>query len=250
MGWTLRLFLKSVLGALGIALLFVLFHPLNIPFRGQATPQTTFTTPEAIPTATPPYLRVGIVAGHSGGDDPGAVCPDGTTEAQVNATIAQYVAQILQSVGINVDVLEEFDPRLQGYQALALVSIHADSCQVASAHAGTGFKIAVSAALQSEGTFEQQARAQRLKECLREWYQATTKLSYDPETVTRDMREYHAFREVHPDTPAVIIEVGFLAGDYDLLVNRPEIPARGVALGVWCFARGENIPLPFPENAP
>jgi len=223
MGWSLRLFFKALGAALGVALLFVLFHPLDL-----STPQ------ELAPRAT------------TGGDDPGAICPDGITEAQVNARIARHAARILESIGVKVDVLQEFDPRLQGYQALALVSVHADSCQVSPEH--SGFKLAISDALQREGTPQQRARARRLKECLKTWYQDMTKLDYDPYTITRDMREYHAFKEVDPDTPAVIIEVGFLAGDYELLVNRPEVPARGIALGILCFARTENILLPYPEE--
>ncbi len=246
MGWSLRLFFKALGAALGVALLFVLFHPLDLSTPQELAPRATPAFAGTTPTATPYSLRVGLVAGHTGGDDPGAICPDGITEAQVNARIARHAARILESIGVKVDVLQEFDPRLQGYQALALVSVHADSCQVSPEH--SGFKLAISDALQREGTPQQRARARRLKECLQTWYQDMTKLDYDPYTITRDMREYHAFKEVDPDTPAVIIEVGFLAGDYELLVNRPEVPARGIALGILCFARTENILLPYPEE--
>ena len=40
-----------------------------------------------------------------------------------------------------VDVLDEFDPRLNGYRALLLLSIHADSCDYINDEA-TGFKVA------------------------------------------------------------------------------------------------------------
>lgn len=248
MNWSLQLFLKAFGAALGMALLFVLFHPLDLSSGPNQMTSSAPGRPDSTPTATPYSLRVGLVAGHSGGDDPGAVCPDGVTEVQVNVRIARQAARILESMGVKVDVLQEFDPRLQGYQALALVSIHADSCQTSPDR--SGFKLAISDALRREGTPQQRARAQRLKECLQTWYQETTQLDFDPYTITRDMREYHAFKEVDPDTPAVIIEVGFLAGDYDLLVNRPEVPARGIALGILCFARTQNILLPYPDDLP
>jgi len=61
------------------------------------------------------------------------------------------------------------------------------------------------------------------------------------------MSEYHAFREVDPDTPAVIIETGFLRGDYDLLVHHPRKVALGIAQGILCYARTQGMrvaPLP------
>jgi len=95
-----------------------------------------------------PQLRIGIVAGHSGNDS-GAVCRDATgdvtlTEADVNLKIATLVQQKLNAQGFQVDLLNEFDTRLNGYRAVALVSIHNDSCDFINEQA-TGFK--VSAAL-------------------------------------------------------------------------------------------------------
>jgi N-acetylmuramoyl-L-alanine amidase len=95
-----------------------------------------------------PQLRIGIVAGHSGNDS-GAVCRDETgdvtlTEADVNQKIAALVQQKLNAQGFQVDLLNEFDTRLNGYRAVALVSIHNDSCDFINEQA-TGFK--VSAAL-------------------------------------------------------------------------------------------------------
>ena len=63
-----------------------------------------------------PQLRIGIVAGHSGNDS-GAVCVDGNgtvtlTEADVNLEIAAIVQQKLIEAGYQVDLLNEFDTRL------------------------------------------------------------------------------------------------------------------------------------------
>ena len=104
----------------------------------QATETAAFPTP----TARPRPL-IGIVVGHwdDNTKDPGAVCPDGLTELEVNQGIAARVEQNMVNQGFDVDLLREFDQKLQGYRSLALVSIHADSCQFINDEA-TGFKIA------------------------------------------------------------------------------------------------------------
>ena len=172
-------------------------------------------------------FRVGIVAGHSGYDS-GAVCPDGLTEAEVNLDIAERTADRLRKAGASVDLLDEYDPRLRGYSADAFISIHADSCE----RSLSGFKVA---------RVEQSAVPQvedRLVDCLWEQYGDTTGLPAHPGTITYDMRDYHAFREINPQTPGAIIEVGFLGGDRRLLTNQPALVASGVAEGIFCFLSG------------
>ncbi|NPA06138.1 MAG: N-acetylmuramoyl-L-alanine amidase [Chloroflexi bacterium] len=200
--------------------------------------------PVAFPATPPPWVRmgpapIGIVSGHWGSQDPGAVCPDGTTEAQVNHTIALLVQERLRRLGYDAVVLDEFDPRLQGFRGQALVSIHADSC-LPRREDLTGFKVAIAAALSQTGTSAQLIAANTLKSCLVEAYQRVTGLAFHPHTVTRDMTEYHAFTEIDPNTPAVIIEVGFLGQDYDLLVNQPERVAEGIVQGLLCFLEGSE----------
>jgi N-acetylmuramoyl-L-alanine amidase len=170
-------------------------------------------------------IRVGIVAGHAG-YDPGAVCPDGWSEADLTMAIAQEVQELLTRKGYHVDLLEEFDTRLTDYRADGLVSIHADSCDVLGT---TGFKVARvtdSAIPEAEDV---------LVACLYEEYEAATELSRHPSSITDNMTSYHAFREIDRHTPGAIIEVGFMSGDRDLLVNRPKVVARGIAAGVVCF---------------
>jgi N-acetylmuramoyl-L-alanine amidase len=175
--------------------------------------------------ASPAVPRVGIVAGHAGYDS-GAVCSDGLTEAEVNMAIAQEVVSLLSRKGYQVDLLEEFDDRLKGYRADALVSIHADSCDVPGA---TGFKVARvtdSAIPEAED---------RLVDCLYREYEAATNLPRHPSSITDNMTNYHAFREIDYYTPGAIIETGFLLDDRDFLVHRPKLAARGIAAGVVCF---------------
>ncbi len=194
-----------------------------------AQPETS-PAPETTPF---PQLRIGIVAGHWGNDS-GAVCPNGTTEQEINLKIATLVQQELTGFGFQVDLLQEFDPRLDGYHAVALVSIHNDSCDFVNDEA-TGFK--VSAALSSRD----QNRATRLTECLRARYGRVTGLPFHSGSITRDMTGYHAFDEIDTNTIAAIIETGFLNLDYRLLTERPDLVAEGVVEGIMCFIRNENI---------
>ena len=77
--------------------------------------------PTVVPTMaiTPNWLqRIGIIAGHRGPiHDPGAVCDDGWTEAEVNFNVAQRIVRNLRDRNYTVDLLDEFDPRLDNYQA-------------------------------------------------------------------------------------------------------------------------------------
>ncbi len=190
----------------------------------------------AEPTAAPVnQQRVGIVAGHKGNDS-GAVCPDGLTEAQVNLEVAGRVQATLQLAGYAVDVLDEFDARLEGYRADALVAIHADSCEYINELA-TGYKVAGSLA----ATAPEKSAA--LTECIIQSYVAQTKMNFHANSITRDMTFYHAYREIDPNTPATIIELGFLNLDREILESRPDLTSAGVSNGILCFLRA-NQPNP------
>jgi len=194
----------------------------------------------AVPT-TQNSVRIGIVSGHWGnGDDPGAVCPDGTNEKDVNLTIASLVREKLEARGYNIDLLQEFDPRLDGYQAALLLSIHADTCDVIDANA-TGFKVAASSYSRDKNLTE------RLSACLVDRYGSATGLVYRSENITVNMTDYHAFRAIDTTTPAAIIETGFLNLDRSLLVDHPDVVADGLVAGVLCFVRSESVqPIPTP----
>lgn len=235
-------------------LLATLFTAL--PSRGLASGDfydrlSVILTPRPVdgaPLVSQPQLRVGIVAGHAG-NDPGAVCVDANgqatlTEADVNLEIAAIVQQKLIERGFQVDLLREFDSRLNGYRALAVVSIHNDSCEYVNDQA-TGFKVA--SALNTPDV----NRANRLTSCLVDRYQRMTQLTFHAGSITSDMREYHAFREIDPTTVAAIIETGFLNLDRELLTKQTDRVAAGVVDGILCFANNENIePTPNPSLIP
>ena len=246
---------RTVQAIIGIAvLLATLFTAL--PSRGLATGDfydrlsviLTPRSPEGASLVSQPQLRIGIVAGHSGNDS-GAVCYDGNgnvtlTEADVNLEIAAIVQQQLTQKGFQVDLLREFDTRLNGYRALAIVSIHNDSCEYVNDEA-TGYKVA--AALNTNDI----NRANRLTACLVDRYQRATRLTFHSGSITADMREYHAFREIDPSTVATIIETGFLNLDREILTKHTESVAAGIVDGILCFANNENIEAtPIPNQMP
>lgn len=202
--------------------------PQDAPSSAEAAVSVAQST--ATPTRDPEKMLVGIVSGHSGYDS-GAVCPDGLTEAEINKAISLEVIDLLHRTGIDAILLEEFDPRLTGLKADALVSIHADSCNIPGA---TGFKVARvtdSAIPQAEDA---------LVQCIVQQYANETGLPLHPASVTDDMKKYHAFYEVAPETPGAIIETGFMLDDRYILEKRPKLVARGITAGILCFLNRLN----------
>ena len=146
--------------------------------------------------------------------------------------------------GFQVDLLNEFDTRLNGYRAVAVVSIHNDFCEYINDQA-TGFKVA--AALNTRDS----QRAGRLLSCLVDRYQSATGLRFHPGSITADMTGYHAFSEIDPNTIAAIIETGFLNLDQEILTQHTDQVADGVRDGILCFVDNENVePTPMPTSQP
>ncbi len=166
---------------------------------------------------------VGLIVGHRGNDS-GTECEDGLTEVTVNSALADRVAARLREEGIPTDILDEFDPRLESYSASALVSIHADSCDYINELA-TGFKISGSSITDSSS----------LSICIEHAYQEATGLEYHPDSITPHMTDYHAFRKIAPGTPAIIIEVGFLNLDREILTSGSDVVVNGLANGIVCL---------------
>jgi N-acetylmuramoyl-L-alanine amidase len=225
--------------ALIVASLFTLWTPANL-FTGQIFDSMLFTfedtESEVNATATPmmPNLRIGIVAGHwKDTQNRGYVCQDGLTEEQLNLRIATLVLQILSQQGYKVDLLEEFDSRLTQYKALALVSIHNDSCEYISDDA-TGFKVAPAMA----NSYPEDA--DRLVGCMLSEYKATTGMTVQTNKLTTDMTTYHTFNEVHSSTPVIIIETGYMNLDRQILTEQTERIANGIVAGLLCYIQDEQ----------
>ena len=237
--------------ALLVATLFTAWTPNSFFANNLREQLKLILTPQpgSNPVLTPqPQLRIGIVAGHTGNDS-GAVCIDSSgqvtlTEAEVNLDLASRVQTGLVELGYQVDLLNEFDTRLNGYRAVALVSIHNDSCDFINEQA-TGYKVA-----SSLDTRDVQ-RAQRLTACLVDRYQKTTGLTFHKGSITSDMREYHAFSEIDPETITAIIETGFLNLDQQILTKEPDRVAEGIIKGIQCFVNNESVdPTPVPTFPP
>jgi N-acetylmuramoyl-L-alanine amidase len=229
-----RLVIFLVVAFAGMVTVYWYFSPAEataemIAATTEGSPSAPFYKPVAARPVvqrlaqSPGPLRIGIISGHKGNDS-GAVCADGLTEAQVVENITNQVAAQLQTAGVPVDILEEFDPRFGQYSATAVISIHADSC-VYFHDELTGFKTVGSSLTNSTA----------LEACMVQEYGRVTQMPFHAFTITEDMTDYHAFRELPPGVPAIIIEVGFLNLDRDILTNRSDVPAAGVYSGIQCY---------------
>jgi N-acetylmuramoyl-L-alanine amidase len=239
-----RVLQTTISVAILLATLFTGFSPRMFSTNFNSILSLLLTPPPPANVAVPTsqrVLRIGIVSGHWGNDS-GSVCPNGVTEQQVNLKIASLVRQKLTAQGFQVDLLQEFDPRLNGYVAAALVSIHNDSCDYINEQA-TGFKVASAVASRDPNL------STRLVSCLRDRYGRVTSLPFHPGSITPDMTDYHAFREIDPATTAAIIETGFLNKDYIILTEHPDLVADGVVAGIMCFVNNENV-APAPTLTP
>jgi N-acetylmuramoyl-L-alanine amidase len=242
---TVRILQTAFSVAILLATLFVAFSPKM--FSGNWTPfASSFQAPPQTGVVEVPTqgsaVRIGIVSGHWGnGGDPGAVCSDGTTtEQKVNLTIASLVRQKLEARGFVIDLLQEFDPRLDGYHSAMLLSIHADTCDFIDDQA-SGFKVSASTYSRDQNL------ANRLTACLDDRYASVTGLHLHTGSVTINMTDYHAFSAIDSNTTAAIIETGFLNLDHDILVNHPDRVADGVVSGILCFVNNESVqPTPIP----
>jgi N-acetylmuramoyl-L-alanine amidase len=243
--------LQIVLGvAFVVATLFTawtpgIFAPINPSQRDPSSLVLQPTSALSENTTATPRARplIGIVSGHWGNDS-GAVCADGLTEVEINQNIATLVQKYLVDQGFDVDLLHEFDERLNGYQASALVSIHADSCDYINDQA-TGYKVASAMASPNR------ERAARLTACLRSRYGQITGQPLHSTSVTNDMTSYHAFGEISETTTAAIIETGFLNLDRQFLIDHPDLAAQGISSGILCFINNESITIsPTPTPMP
>jgi N-acetylmuramoyl-L-alanine amidase len=242
-GWALSClsnsFLAFSIGAgvtLVLMFMLILQRPADLisaalPTLATVLPLRATRTPTVTPTPQPPPIA--ILAGHSGGIDPGAICPDGLREVDVTTDVAKRAKGILEASGYRVDILAEFDARLnvvkRDYAPRAFLAIHADSC----VYYASGYKVA--RASSSASPLEDD----RLVRCVSTAYAAATLLPFHAGSITSDMTQYHGLNEINPLTPGAIIELGFLGSQHDLLKNRRAMLADAIASGLDNFLRGD-----------
>ena len=227
--------LNVVLAAILSATLFTALPATGIGLGTPLFPPGTWSGEDPNQSTPAIDLHVGLVVGHWG-HDTGAICSQslgGFVEVDINYTIADLTRQYLEVEGVNVDLLKEFDDHLDGYQSNALISIHADTCEYIP-ELGTGYKIAEAA------DNKRPEQAARLMACLENRYGSTTGLRLD-NRITEDITSYQAIAEIDTNTPAVIIETGYMNQDRDLLTKHPDLVARGIAAGIMCYLNREEI---------
>ena len=171
--------------------------------------------------------HIGLLAGHWQ-NDTGEVCSDGLIEADVNQAIAARVSQTLMDMGYKVDVFPEFDLALLNYKSPVFVAIYSGSCSD-SPLPPSGFKVATSLTAQIP------EKVNQLAVCLSEEYQKTTKLPFTYEVLNPDHPSYHIFRDIHAETPSVMIEVGSMKTDRTILVSQAGKVSDGIVAGILCF---------------
>lgn len=162
---------------------------------------------------------------------------DGKLEWEVNFAIAQLTKDLLEEYGVLVEILPATIP--PKFWADAFVAIHADGNPDTTK---TGYKGATS-------WRDLTGKADRLLKEVEHSYGRITNLPYEPSTITRNMRGYYAFswwryeHTLHPMTPSVIFETGFLttAADRKIIVDNPKISAQGLASGILSFLKSEKL---------
>jgi hypothetical protein len=161
-------------------------------------------------------------------------------ESIVNMDISRRVAALLEREGVEVELLPA--TVLPDYRADAFVSIHGDANPNTKL---SGFKI-------SHSIWSEIPEVEDLlvADLVRE-YEAATRLKEHRKTITDNMTQYYPFNQklehsVHPLTPAVIVELGFLTTESDrkLLRDEPDRAAEGIARGILSFLERESRPLP------
>jgi hypothetical protein len=160
----------------------------------------------------------------------------GFAEWEANYAIALEVERILEKDGVVVDLLPATVP--PKYYADAFIAIHADGSADPSK---SGFKATAPRRIIGD-------KAEKLLTSVEESYEQKTRLPKDS-NITRNMKGYYVFRwwryehSLHPMTPAIILETGFLTSPEDrtVIVDQPVIPAQAIAQGITEYLKSEKL---------
>lgn len=192
-------------------------------------------------------VRVGIQVGHWKSEElpdelehirrrVGGASGGGMHEREVGMIIALEVAKILNGAGVQVDILPA--TVAPSYWADAFVAIHADGHPDPQVN---GFRL-------SPPELDITEKGEELSDFIEKEYALATQIDIHP-FITENMTQYYAFnwlhREyaIHPMTPAVIIETGFLTNPRDqrILIDNPEKSAQGISRGVINFLSRQGL---------
>ncbi len=197
-----------------------------------------FATIKDLPDFSEKNIRVGLQVGHWQNDNPPAELSwikrntgangGGKWESEIALDIVNHAKDILERQGIAVDIIPAVVP--PGYRADVFVSVHADGSD--KNPNASGYKIAPSAR-------DQSGQAGNLFQAVSAAYAEETHMRWD-NNITTNMTHYYSFADhkythsISPETPAILLETGFLTNSADryFLVDHPEIPGRGLAYGI------------------
>lgn len=154
----------------------------------------------------------------------------GKYEWEVMLEISLLAADLLRDDGIVVEVLPTTIP--PAYYADAFIAIHADGNLDAGV---SGFKVA-------SPYRDYSGKSKLLESYMYSEYRKVTGMTVDP-NITGRMRGYYAFNwrryehAIHPMTPAIILETGFLTNraDQEILIDSPQLVAQGIVQAVLKF---------------
>jgi len=160
----------------------------------------------------------------------------GKWEWEVNLEIARLTAKILADKGVKTEILPTTIPPT--YYADVFVAIHADGNPNRYV---SGYKV-------SPPWRDFSGNSKKLAGAIDDNYGQTTGMNKDP-NISTNMKGYYAFswwkyeHALHPMTPGVIIETGFLtnSGDRKVIVSKPEKAAEGIAGGILDYLRGMQL---------
>jgi N-acetylmuramoyl-L-alanine amidase len=231
-GYSIFRGIQSVISvAILVATLLTLWNPRKVfttpRFYDLFQSVSSMETASDIKSDSAIQTKVGILAGHWQ-DNPGEVCADGIIEADVNHAIAEKVKLNLEEKDIAVKLFNEFDLDYLNYEAKVFLGIYSGSC-LETPLPPSGFKIGTSLTAGNSDLINAFAV------CLAENYQTYTGLPFTYEVVNPDHSSYHIFRDINPNTPAALIMIGALSTDRDLIINRSNTVAEGIAAGITCF---------------
>jgi N-acetylmuramoyl-L-alanine amidase len=158
---------------------------------------------------------------------------NGVNEVDMNLVVAQTLRDMLQAEGIVVDMIPATVP--PDYKADLFISLHADSSEDPERR---GYKSSVF-------RFERNKNDALLKQIIDKNYFYFSGLPDDDKNVSGSMLEYYAFNHqrfkhtVHPKTPAIIVEMGYLSNKEDLaFMEDPVNPAYALKIGILSYLRG------------
>ena len=178
---------------------------------------------------------IGILPGHYGYDS-GYQCGadyNFVKEVDVDLRLAVMVRDYLEAQGYSVDFLHEFDPELTNYTALALVSLHTNTCEPAKGQSGFNITTAGQNAYPSE--------SKRLNDCLAFYYAQISGLDFLGENYTPLEDAMYSFDYVNNYTTISVIHTGYLGNDYRTISEKTNSLAKGIADGIICYVENEAV---------